>query len=350
MQELVYRLRNAFRTRPIESLVVLGTAATALAVISCLGCIALAAAVGSALTLPAGATEQAATGMLPLDTPAPPAEMLELAATTAPMNTITASEPSPPAATPPPTTTQGTAGAPRPTDLPVTATLLQPLDMPAPDEVLELTASTQLTLSAVIFVENIGQFAADTRFQMRGALGGGVWLAPDAIWTTLLESPHQEADAPQGVHLKLSFVGANPSPRLVPFERLDTHASYFSGGDPANWHTNAPVWGGVRYEGLYPGVDLELTSEDGRYIQRLVVHPGDDDSTEPVMTGAEGLTQVLSAVRLRVEGADALTLEPLTTTTGGHYLRLTTALGELSLPLFQVVASGGTPLPLHESK
>jgi len=60
----------------------------------------------------------------------------------------------------------------------------------------------------------------------------------------------------KGVNLELSFPGANPHPRIEPFDRLDTVVSYFIGNDPDQWHSDVPVWGGVRYVNLCPGIDL----------------------------------------------------------------------------------------------
>jgi hypothetical protein len=120
----------------------------------------------------------------------------------------------------------------------------------------------------------------------------------------------------------LTFPGANPHPRLEPFDRLDTVVSYFIGNDPDQWHPDVPVWGGVRYKDLYPGIDLELTCENDRLVQRLVAQPGAN----------------LNAVRLCVDGADALALD-------GDRLRLTTALGDLTLPLLRAVAADSSPLP-----
>jgi len=177
-----------------------------------------------------------------------------------------------------------------------------------------------------MFIENIGQFDAPARFQVRGG-GRTLWLADHALWFTVLERPYVDAsqrrarpvwehigtldeDQPRrGVNLKLSFVGANPHPRLEPFNRLDTHVSYFTGNDPAKWHPDVPVWGGVRYVDLYPGIDLEMSGAGGQWQPRIIAHPGAD----------------LSTVRLRVEGADALALD-------GDCLRLTTAVGTFSLP------------------
>ena len=179
----------------------------------------------------------------------------------------------------------------------------------------------------LLFIQNAGQFAPQARFQVRGGLGGdSLWLADDALWITVVKpssSPTRgaggEGQLPsppegrgvggEGVHLKLRFLGANPHPRLEPFHRLETHVSYFIGNDPAKWRADVPVWGGVRYVGLYPGVDLEVSGEGGRWGWRLLVGAGAD----------------LSAVRLSVEGAEGMAVE-------GDHLRLSTAIGSLSLP------------------
>jgi hypothetical protein len=127
--------------------------------------------------------------------------------------------------------------------------------------------------------------------------------------------------AERAVNLKLSFPGANPRPRLQPFDRLETAINYYRGQDPDNWHADVPAWGGVRYENLYPGVDLEVTSQDGYLSWRLV-------------RGADSQFD-LQNVELRVEGADALTLD-------GDFLRVDTALGDLTLPLLAVEGAAPT--------
>ena len=176
----------------------------------------------------------------------------------------------------------------------------------------------------LMFTENVGQFDADARFQVRRG-NTTTYLADDAIWFTILEQEDGEAEARRGVNLKLNFPGANPYPRLEPFDRLDTHVSYFIGGDPTNWHADVPAWGGVRYVDLYPGVDLAITGEGGRWDWRLV---------------ARNAQSTISDIRLRIDGADTLALD-------GDYLRLTTAAGDLSLPLLQAIAAGGTALDLQ---
>jgi len=74
------------------------------------------------------------------------------------------------------------------------------------------------------------------------------------------------------------------------------------------------VWGGVRYKDLYPGIDLELSSQNGQWNWRLMVAPGAE----------------LSVVRLRAEGAESLT------TSKGDNLLFTTAAGQIVFPLLAV--------------
>lgn len=177
------------------------------------------------------------------------------------------------------------------------------------------------------FVENVGQFDHRIDFQVNSG-DMTLFLSYDALWISLAEPSLPSGTLPRAgtdgqtdlagpaarrVNLRLSFLGANPHPHLEPFDRLDAQFSFFRGDDPAQWHPDVPAWGGVRYADLYPGLDLELTSEKGQLVKRLIVR-------EP---------SSLADVRLKVEGADGLSLE-------GNHLRLATPLGDLALPLLAV--------------
>lgn len=158
------------------------------------------------------------------------------------------------------------------------------------------------------FVENRGQFPPEARFRGYGASPGPLWLADDAVWVVA-----QGQD--RSTVLRLTFPGANAHPQLEPFGRQDTVFNYYQGDDPANWHPALPVWGGVRYVDLYPGVDLEIVGRGKSWIWRLACEAGD--------------AFALRDVRLRIEGADAVTR-------ADDALRLTTPAGDLTLPLLAV--------------
>ncbi len=149
-----------------------------------------------------------------------------------------------------------------------------------------------------------------------------MYLASNELWITLLEAA-PPSDNPKftdsaakkprkGVNLRLNFVGANPNPRIESFDPLDAKVSYFIGNDSTKWKSNVPTWGGVRYVGLYPGVDLEISSEKGQWVWRFIT----DDPAQ------------LVKVRLRVNGHNAMRLD-------NDRLRFNTLIGDLTLPLIQ---------------
>ncbi len=194
-------------------------------------------------------------------------------------------------------------------------------------ESLRMAAST----GSIMFIENVGQFDDAALFRV-GGTGGTLWLAKDAIWISVLDSKisGKGSSSSSGINIKLSFPGSNPNPRLEPVNRLNTNVSYFGGKKESDWRTNVPVWGGVRYLDLYPGVDLEITSEDNRLVQRILVHDQKD----------------LDAVRLKIEGAENIQL-------ADDSILLETSAGEFTIPLLKISgisAYDKQPLPAIEGQ
>lgn len=196
-----------------------------------------------------------------------------------------------------------------------------------------LASADDATSSApLLFIENVGQFDARARFQVRGA-SETLWLAEDAIRITVVGegADKEQVDITDGdpsfdslptclpshqlgVNLKLTFPGANPHPRVEPFDRLDTTVSYFTSSDPSGWRADVPVWGGVRYMDLYPGIDLEISELNGRWSWQLAQQGTRSPTEHPV---------------LRIEGADRVALD-------ANHLRLQSGNEEYVLPFIAV--------------
>ncbi|MGA8037869.1 MAG: SBBP repeat-containing protein [Candidatus Acidiferrales bacterium] len=76
--------------------------------------------------------------------------------------------------------------------------------------------------------------------------------------------------------LKIRFVGASPSTETVPLDEQPGKSNYLLGNDPAKWRTNVENYSRVRYNALYPGVDLIFYGNPSRLEHDFIVEPGAD--------------------------------------------------------------------------
>ncbi len=188
-------------------------------------------------------------------------------------------------------------------------------------------------VGVIPIVENVGQFGTQTGFQTQSEIGT-MFLAQDALWLTVLEpvslteegelwSALEESEVPtprNGVHLRLSFIGSNPTPTIEASNRLTTSINYFQGSDPKEWKTDVPVWSTVRYVDLYPGIDLEIASRDGLPTRRFIVQ--------------DSLRANVQDIAVRIEGADDVAVRE-------NGIEVTTDFGEYTLPFFEIEGVGG---------
>jgi len=96
-----------------------------------------------------------------------------------------------------------------------------------------------------------------------------VWLASDGIFFAAEPLSGATSTAVK-TWFKLSFENASQDTPPQPFGRLQTRFSRFRGSDSSGWQKETPAWRGVRYPQIYPGIDLELRSREGRIVFALV--------------------------------------------------------------------------------
>ncbi len=96
--------------------------------------------------------------------------------------------------------------------------------------------------------------------------------------------------------LRMKLVGANPAPRIAGTDPLPGKSNYFTGKNPSNWHTDIPHFAKVKYEEIYPGVDLVYYGNQRQLEYDFVVAPGADphhialavDGAEKVYVDSQG--------------------------------------------------------------
>jgi len=74
--------------------------------------------------------------------------------------------------------------------------------------------------------------------------------------------------------LRLTLMGANPAAPIAGMEELAGKSNYFLGSDRTRSHTNVPTYARVKYEGVYPGIDLIYHGNQRRLEYDFVVAPG----------------------------------------------------------------------------
>jgi hypothetical protein len=91
--------------------------------------------------------------------------------------------------------------------------------------------------------------------------------------------------------LQLQLVGANPTPAVVGLEPQAGHVNYLHGNDPAQWHTDVPLFGRVAYQQVYPGIDVVYYGNDQQQLEYDFDLAAGADPNQIVLcfTGAQGL-------------------------------------------------------------
>jgi len=112
--------------------------------------------------------------------------------------------------------------------------------------------------------------------------------------------PPQESEVRTEV-LRLGLAGANPQPKISGVDELASKTNYFIGNVPAKWRTNVSNFTKVKYEAVYPGIDLVYYGNQRQLEQDFVVEPG----------GNPGLIRLTfdGAKRLRVNEKGELLLK-----------------------------------------
>src|ERR1019366_6223521 len=75
------------------------------------------------------------------------------------------------------------------------------------------------------------------------------------------------------IHMRL--LGANSHAVAMGAEELSGKVNYFLGNGPTKWRTNVPTYAQVKYQSVYPGVDLVYYGDQGGQLEYdFVVAPG----------------------------------------------------------------------------
>jgi len=154
------------------------------------------------------------------------------------------------------------------------------------------------------FEANQGQVNQPVKFLSRGS-GYNLFLTPaEAVLT--LSRPAAEGEDTAALHqavlrpspqaraaVRMRLMGANRQPRISGLGELPGKTNYFLGHDPKQWRRDVPTYRQVKYEQVYPGVDVVYYGNQQQLEYDFIVAPGADPK----------------AIRLAFAGAERLRLD-----------------------------------------
>ncbi len=161
-----------------------------------------------------------------------------------------------------------------------TSVYLSAQNVGAPELDAQVRAHSLLSGLPLSFEPNQGQGSldpADSRaeFVARGS-GYGLFLGSEGAILTLLSRDHAAKSIPHVSAVEMRLAGANPKAALSATDRLPGKSNYFLGNDPSKWRVAVPQFARVRYENVYPGINLVFYGDQGKLEYDFQVAPGAD--------------------------------------------------------------------------
>jgi uncharacterized repeat protein (TIGR01451 family) len=145
-----------------------------------------------------------------------------------------------------------------------------------------------------------------------------IWITKEAIWLTQFEDIKQDqlndqlfSNSQKKVNLKIIFPESNSSYALKAENPMAGKVSYLIGANPTDWKTDLQTWGQLRYQNIYPGVDLVIWSSSDGFGWRYEVQSSTKMKDFPLeILGAEGIQETEKGTKLRTAVGE-LSLPPL---------------------------------------
>jgi hypothetical protein len=156
-----------------------------------------------------------------------------------------------------------------------------------PDEATQKRVAAALGKLPLDFVANAGQADERVKFFSRGS-GYGLYLTPDeAVMVLTRTAGRREGGRPKGAApagtrrkessvVRMKLLGADGRARVSGQEELPGKSNYFIGNDPKKWRTDVARYRKVRYEAVYPGVDMVYHGDREQLEYDFIVAPHTD--------------------------------------------------------------------------
>jgi len=138
------------------------------------------------------------------------------------------------------------------------------------------------------FEANEGQTDSTVKFLSRG-IGHSLFLTPsEAVFvlrrrnapasaiSQTRDTDFQRQEAQPDTLVRMKLIGQKPDTQIVGVEQTSGKSNYLIGGDKTKWKSNIPHYARVKYEEVYPGIDLVFYGSQQQVEFDFVVAAGAD--------------------------------------------------------------------------
>ena len=176
-----------------------------------------------------------------------------------------------------------------------------------PDAAALSKAKTALAKTPLSFETNRGQTDPRVQFVSRGP-GYNVYFTKEETVMTLKDTNTSNAV------VRMKFVGGNTSASASPLEALSNTSNYFIGNDSSKWVTGVAQFSKLRYENVYPGIDVLYQGDHSRLRYDFIVKPGASAAAiEMAFDGADNIALTKDGdLALTIHGKTLITKKPFT--------------------------------------
>lgn len=174
----------------------------------------------------------------------------------------------------------------RVTDIPDTAVLNESVGSPitpgitAPEPVA-LTSESRLREGygrlPIHFEPNVGQTADVVKYVARG--NGYSLFLTDAEAVLSLNKRGKKNSEDKTAVVRMQIEGSNSAAAASGLNEVEGRSNYFIGNDPEKWRTSVPNYGKVRYDDVYPGIDVVYYGNNQQLEYDFVVEPQADPAS-----------------------------------------------------------------------
>ena len=168
------------------------------------------------------------------------------------------------------------------------------------------------------FSENLGQWEPQVRY--RSVMGGATLFLEEDRFTLLLQHPdnpnlhhhpgHKGDNRYRSHAYQVVFLGATTD-TLTGAAMTPDYENYYLGNDRSRWRGHVRQYREIRYQGLYPGIDLTVYSASNALKYDFVVAPHADPSQIHMRyDGTEGIRLKDGNIVVQTSVADIVELRP----------------------------------------